>query len=782
MKTSILLHIVLVMVVSGLLAAGCQHSSVDQEQAAAMHAQMRAQPKTADDVLIVDCLLPGQIRRLGGMTYLTPRRPIKSTAFECGLRGGEYTAFDRSNYRTALNVWLPQAQEGDRLAQTYVGEIYMKGLGVEPQYEQAALWFEKAADQGFDRAQINLGYLYEMGLGVPRDSKRALNLYREATGLEQSIAFEQDVQLSKEEKAELERLRGEVDSYKLELDSLQRQLSQIKMERSRSESIYKEKIQTIEQENKKLALARSALQQKQARLAESSALGTLTDELHSRENKLEILSQQATRLEGDIAFLERKKASLSVAQGEIRNRLLEEISQQETALRDKQLQTQRLNGEIESMERRKNELTQTIAAKMKGQEASLADREEKILMQSKEAERLSKEIALLDVQAKKYRQQLDVYQQKVANFPGPEIEILDPRLMATRGKRVIEIQEGQEQYQFVGKVTAPAGLYSFRVNDAKQSVHDNGMFKVSLPLSVKDETQVRMVAVDEQGKMGHFILTLARPLAATVQPALETSPPATPSPRFDFGRYQAMIIGNNDYKNLPPLTTAVNDAKRMAEVLEKRYGFNTTLMINATRFDIYTTLDKLGRELTEKDNFLIYYAGHGELDEKNRRGYWLPVDADADSHVNSISNQAITDILNNMSVKQAIIIADTCYSGIMTRSVIAYRSSGLSDEARFKWYTKLSSERCRTVLSSGGLRPILDVGIGEHSIFTGALIDVLDSNSTILEAGELYRALRAKVSSTSKDLGLEQVPQYAANLLAGHQSGDFLFVPKKFQM
>ena len=131
-------------------------------------------------------------------------------------------------------------------------------------------------------------------------------------------------------------------------------------------------------------------------------------------------------------------------------------------------------------------------------------------------------------------------------------------------------------------------------------------------------------------------------------------------------------------------------------------------------------------------------------------------------------------------MKQGIIIADTCYSGIMTRSVIAATKSGMTDEARFKWYTKIASERCRTVLSSGGLKPVLDAGIGENSIFAKALIDALNDNSTILAASELHRLIRSRVTSSSKQLGLEQVPQYAANLHAGHKAGDFLFVPFKY--
>ena len=40
-----------------------------------------------------------------------------------------------------------------------------------------------------------------------------------------------------------------------------------------------------------------------------------------------------------------------------------------------------------------------------------------------------------------------------------------------------------------------------------------------------------------------------------------------------------------------------------------------------------SALNEFRGKLTEADNLLIYYAGHGTLEEKNQRGYWLPVDA-----------------------------------------------------------------------------------------------------------------------------------------------------------
>ncbi|MBY6204260.1 caspase family protein [Halomonas denitrificans] len=135
------------------------------------------------DLYIVDCLLPGQLRQLGNRTYMTPRRPVRTTAIDCRVRGGEYVAYDRADYKTALRIWLPAAEDGDADAQNTVGEIFEQGLGTEPNFEVAALWYGRAAEQGHKTALFNLGTLYETGRGVEQDKVQALNLYRRAWGV-----------------------------------------------------------------------------------------------------------------------------------------------------------------------------------------------------------------------------------------------------------------------------------------------------------------------------------------------------------------------------------------------------------------------------------------------------------------------------------------------------------------------------------------------------------------------------------------------------------------------
>src|ERR1700688_976629 len=164
-----------ILIAAAVSAGSCVNAPSQTDRAAATKGIVRR-----EDLEIVDCLLPGQVRQLGNSSYLTPRRPTHTTAADCRIRGGEYVAYDRADLKSALGVWLPAAQAGDAEAQTNVAEIYERGLGVPPNYAEAITWYQKAADQKYSRALFNLGTLYEQGLGVDQDKLKALNLYRQA--------------------------------------------------------------------------------------------------------------------------------------------------------------------------------------------------------------------------------------------------------------------------------------------------------------------------------------------------------------------------------------------------------------------------------------------------------------------------------------------------------------------------------------------------------------------------------------------------------------------------
>ena len=284
------------------------------------------------------------------------------------------------------------------------------------------------------------------------------------------------------------------------------------------------------------------------------------------------------------------------------------------------------------------------------------------------------------------------------------------------------------------------------------------------------------MVVDRQGKSANVELQLT---VDTATPSPGQAPKGKPS--IAFGTYHALVIGNTIYAHWPSLHTPEQDARDVAEVLSKKYGFKTKVLFNATRFDVLQALNELRKTLTENDNLLVYYAGHGHWEKQIQRGYWVPVDSDTDSDVNWISTVAITDVLSAMSARHVLIVADSCYSGALTRSALAKLEAGMSNEARDHWLKSTAEKRSRTVLSSGGLQPVLDDGGGNHSVFAKAFLDVLASNAEILDGQRLGLEVAARVSYAASNVRVEQDPQYAPIRYAGHEAGDFLFVPTVVQ-
>jgi hypothetical protein len=308
-------------------------------------------------------------------------------------------------------------------------------------------------------------------------------------------------------------------------------------------------------------------------------------------------------------------------------------------------------------------------------------------------------------------------------------------------------------------------------------VDQQNLFKAQLAMRTLEE-HVRIVAVDRAGRKSTLEFLVLDPGAQRAiaggdqKVQIGHAKPGTAS----FGNYHALVIGINDYRLLPPLKTAANDAREIARVLASEYGFKTTLLVNATRYDILSALNTLRERLSDKDNLLIYYAGHGQLDQLNQRGHWLPIDAEPVSSANWISNIAITDVLNAMTTRQLLVVSDSCYSGALTRSALGQLDAGLTEQQRAQVMMSMAQKRSRMVLTSGGLEPVLDGGGGAHSVFARTFLELLRANQGVLPGQELFSHLRERVASQAERAQISQVPEYAPIKYAGHESGDFFFV------
>jgi TPR repeat protein len=78
------------------------------------------------------------------------------------------------DYAEAGKLYRKAAEQGIVSAQSALGVLYSTGQGMAQDKKQAAVWFQKAAEQGDAEAQYNLGLAYQNGEGVAQDRHQAL--------------------------------------------------------------------------------------------------------------------------------------------------------------------------------------------------------------------------------------------------------------------------------------------------------------------------------------------------------------------------------------------------------------------------------------------------------------------------------------------------------------------------------------------------------------------------------------------------------------------------------
>jgi len=359
------------------------------------------------------------------------------------------------------------------------------------------------------------------------------------------------------------------------------------------------------------------------------------------------------------------------------------------------------------------------------------------------------------------------------------MEILNPTFVATRGRNTAVVR-GTGARKLVGRVSAPKAIAKLTVNGKPATIADNGMFSAEINVAAGG-TPVQVAAVDTRGARAQLDFTIIPSAGSNAATAEASNAPAGALPRdVKLGKYYAVVIGNNTYRDagFAPLKSAASDATAVSTVLRDRYGYQTSLLLNAGRLEILTALNDMREKLGPQDNLLIYYAGHGEIDA-SRQGYWIPVDASAGNAKTWISNAAISDVLNTMAAKHVLVVADSCYSGAMTRpSVPNFNAATMAPEQLATWVRTMANGRSRTALTSGGVQPVPDGGAGGHSYFAKAFLNVLGDNNRVLEAQRVFREVQTSVALNAAKSPLPQAPQYAPIRYAGHESGEFFFVPK----
>lgn len=238
-------------------------------------------------------------------------------------------------------------------------------------------------------------------------------------------------------------------------------------------------------------------------------------------------------------------------------------------------------------------------------------------------------------------------------------------------------------------------------------------------------------------------------------------------PLKEEGKNFAVIIGVSKYMDpaMPDLFYPIYDARKVADAISSKYTFdrkNVLLLENPKKGRITGALDSLEALISPKDNLLIFYAGHGNWDEKKSIGYWLPSDAAAKSFSNWLMNSIITTFVSESKARHTLVIADACFGGSI------FRTRALPPE-EVKSISEMYLKTSKKAMTSGDLMEVPD-----ESVFVKTFLEQLTANTeNYLPAEKLFFNIKPSVVKQA-----DLIPQFGTIKNAGDQGGDFIFFRK----
>ena len=342
------------------------------------------------------------------------------------------------------------------------------------------------------------------------------------------------------------------------------------------------------------------------------------------------------------------------------------------------------------------------------------------------------------------------------NNKPPEIKILTANVQKKTRGFTIEADSTVTRVQLIGEAKDDSGLDSVKINGAAVNFDPSGVFFSNL--SLKDNvTSITITASDKQKNKTSQTFSLDN--LSNVTKPLAFSASDAPS----AGKYYAVLIAEKDYADpsIPDLRTPIRDANLLKEVLIKQYTFdreNIDTLYNRSREDIIEAIIARCKKMTNKDNLLIFYAGHGDtsLDKMGRiDGYLVPSSAKKKLTSYYITSQEIFKALLRSNAKHILLLLDACYSGTFTRKV----SPDVPNDIKKQY--ELDS---RKVMSSGNVEEVPD-----NSEFIFYVIKYLKENASekYVSAKDLWENVSHKIKQT--------LAQYAPIDEAGDFGGQFIF-------
>ncbi|AFH48678.1 Caspase domain protein [Ignavibacterium album JCM 16511] len=367
-------------------------------------------------------------------------------------------------------------------------------------------------------------------------------------------------------------------------------------------------------------------------------------------------------------------------------------------------------------------------------------------------------ISAIDKRNNKSEKKIRVNYDPRADVNPPQIKLLPPFEQINRGIQVITKPSAHENIILTGKCFDENEILEIKVNDVNVDSIIDGKFYFNLGTVPPDS-----LVIFASDVFGNFTEITAEIKFEDANSTLNEITEVT---------YHAILIGVEDYadQRINNLDYPIRDVENLKRVLTDNYQFeknNVIVLKNPKRTSVISAFQKLREKLTEKDNLLIFFAGHGYFDPDQDMGYWLPADAVKDDYSNWLPNSTIRDFIRAINTKHTLLISDACFAGSIFSSREPFNDASRS-------ILEIYKIKSRKAMTSG----VKNQKVQDRSKFTEFIIKfLLENKNKFLTTQELFTKIRAAVLNNTN---VSQTPEYGSIPFTGDEglSGDFIFIHK----
>lgn len=240
--------------------------------------------------------------------------------------------------------------------------------------------------------------------------------------------------------------------------------------------------------------------------------------------------------------------------------------------------------------------------------------------------------------------------------------------------------------------------------------------------------------------------------------AVDTVIPVANTTRYDT---YALIIGNQNYRFASNVPYAIHDARVFAEYCKKTLGIpveNIHISEDATKQMILEEeMEDWVAKISNRENkrLIIYYAGHGVPDVKNKnKAYILPTDVRGTNPQRGIALDKFYDRLGELAFAQTSVFLDACFSGV------SRNNEGVTEGLR-----EVEIEAEEATFSDGSI-VVFSAAQGNetaqgfpeegHGLFTYYLLKEMQGTNGQVNFGDLSDRITSNVSRQALQLKMQK--------------------------